>query len=203
MGKLVGRFRSAMLRRNKRLKHPIPNYERHVDRLIRSMYPTQTNAYIMMRVNKKYDFPVDAELYPVVNKLRRLGFWMEGWDYGYINDPHSFIFCNLVLTDPKRNTCKKLAGSLAKLFNQVTTKVVLAEPQQLDPDVLYLKVNRQGCIHRQGVALVFYYRLVDQLNACLHVGKSDKQVLPGGPTIDGLWEELQVPRLKTQTIYAS
>jgi len=93
----------------------------------------QYNPYIMMRVRNKYDLPVDAELYPMVNKLRKLGFWMEGWNYGCESSHESFINCTINPCDPQRNTLKKLAGRLAKIFTCVSVRTVLKEPKHMDP----------------------------------------------------------------------
>jgi hypothetical protein len=41
----------------------IKNAERHIRRLLKSVYPTQGNDYIMLRYPKGYDAPVDAPLY--------------------------------------------------------------------------------------------------------------------------------------------
>ena len=84
----LGLFRKKLKQAYRRRK--IVNADKHIDRLLKSVYPGQDSDYIMLRY-KKHDFPCDAELYPLANKLAKLGFCPMGWIM-YKSDKHdSFV----------------------------------------------------------------------------------------------------------------
>ena len=71
----LGLFRKKLNQAYRRRK--IVNADKHIDRLLKSVYPGQYHDYIMLRYNKR-DFPCDAELYPLASKLGKLGFCPMG-----------------------------------------------------------------------------------------------------------------------------
>ncbi len=56
-------------------KRKISNVDKHIERLLKSVYPTQAHDYVMLKI-KNRDFPCDAPLFPSVKikKLVQLGF---------------------------------------------------------------------------------------------------------------------------------
>jgi hypothetical protein len=94
------------------VKKNIPNAEKHIKRLLNSVYPEQANDYIMIRINN-YDFPVDAPLYPIVKYMnKKHGFFVAGWDAGMLTKDSCFITTMIDKRNKERNTQKRLLKSL-------------------------------------------------------------------------------------------
>jgi hypothetical protein len=149
----------------------IPNASMHAKRLIRSVYPTQWNDYIMLR---KYFIkrggpkvrrwvPADATIYPLIYNLNQHGFNPSGWDAGSVKfKEHGFIYLHPG-GSRKTRTYQMLKACADKMFKNV-------------PQVSVKTFN-------DGVTLNFKPQDVSAILGTLGLRPSTKQILPGADTI--------------------
>lgn len=183
-------------------KRKIGNADKHIDRLLKSVYPTQHQDYVMVTINKR-DFPCDAPLYPIVNKLLKLGFCCNGWDAALMIKDTCFI--SVMAPQPKRansatritarNARKQVYDQLSKHFPGID--IVIHDPNwpkrpivkhPVLPNTLQLDQ-----FHHLDIHLVFKPSMIDTLARSLKVkpiGATKQLVLPGTGAA-GISDELE------------
>lgn len=171
MTKSQSTYRSKLENVYKRRK--ISHAKRHIDRLFKSVYPVQSNDYVMVKYPKGHTAPVDAPLYPVVRKLLKLGFRPAGWDFGQYRTNGGFIMVGVNPHNKQQNTQRRLAKSLSALFhnNCVIHKAKPTKPSDHLIELVYFN-NHAICIDFSKAAL---QNMMTYLNA----KPSRAQVLPG------------------------
>lgn len=155
-------------------RRKIMNPNRHINKLFKSVYPTQYNDYIMFKYPKGHMAPVDAPLYPIVRKLVELGYHAAGWDYNTYRQHGGFIMVTINPRNKKQNTQKRLARSLADLFGG-DCLIHKKKPKQYTETHIELEY-----VNNDGVAIKFSKKTLPEMMGELGVKPSKAQVLPGG-----------------------
>ena len=174
-------------------RRKIKNPNRHIDRLFKSVYPTQDNDYIMLRYPKGHDAPVDVPLYPFVCRLLKLGYHVAGWDYGSYRDNGGFIMVSTNLKNKTQNTQKRLAKSLYDLFSGdcVVHKKKPKKYSDVHTELEYL--------NNDAIAINFSEKALKDNMQDLKLKPSKAQALPGASSAhvsekirQKVWDELMV-----------
>lgn len=158
-------------------KRQIKHANKHITRLLKSVYPGQMNDYVMLRlchVAGPQDVPIDAKLAGIAKKLSDLGFKSFGVDVGNMHDDNTEGFI-LLASKPTTKARNDLIAELRKRFATCKTKVVRNKrPIENLPGVLYLVTTGPD-----SVALRFQMTFVGALEDALRVSSKDLQALPG------------------------
>ena len=171
MTKSQSTYRSKLENVYKRRK--ISHAKRHIGRLFKSVYPTQSNDYVMIKYPRGHIAPVDAPLYPVVRKLLKLGFRPAGWDFGEYRTNGGFIMVGVNPHNKQQNTQRRLAKSLSALFhdNCIIHKTKPTKPSDRSIELVYF--------NNTAIKIDFSKAALQNLMAYLNAKPSRAQVLPG------------------------
>lgn len=171
MTKAQSTYRSKLENVYKRRK--ISHAKRHIDRLFKSVYPVQSNDYVMVKYPKGHIVPVDAPLYPVVRKLLKLGFRPAGWDFGEYRTNGGFIRVGVNPHNKQQNTQRRLAKSLSALFhnNCVIHKAKPTKPSDRFIELVYF--------NNDAISIDFSEAALQNIMTYLNAKPSRAQVLPG------------------------
>ena len=176
----LGLFRKKLKQAYRRRK--IANADKHIDRLLKSVYPGQYHDYIMLRY-KKRDFPCDAELYGLASKLAKLGFCPMGWNMNTSDKFESFVcigFPGPSNYNSSTKARKKVYAKLTKLFKGCNIVVddthypVGQSTPKVKPNTLVLSRADLNSIY-----LEFKPSMLGQLEKALKVRPTKLSVLPG------------------------
>ena len=183
-------------------RRKIRNPNRHIDRLFKSVYPCQYNDYVMLRYPKGNDAPVDAPLYPTVRKLLKSGYRVAGWDCDLYRKNGGFMMVGVDTANKKLNTQRKLAYSLAELFDN-DCLLHKKEPKKFNEDLIELCY-----FSSDSVSINFSKRVLKDVKMYLNVQPSKKQVLPGFKSAkipeklsSKLWKELVKEDIEVEDMF--
>jgi hypothetical protein len=140
---------------------PYPN--KHITRLLKSIYPTQWTDYIMLKVSEKWYAPVDYQIYPIVRILRDHGLQPSSWDQGSTE----FKEDGFILLQNK-STMSKFLKSIKRLFQSIITEHGF---------------NIERYEYGDGVYVTFKHELIPRILKTLHTCPSTKNVLPGANSV--------------------
>ena len=174
----LGLFRKKLNQAYRRRK--IVNADKHIDRLLKSVYPGQYHDYIMLRY-KKRDFPCDAELYGLASKLGKLGFCPMGWNMNTSDKFESFVCIGFPCAyNTSTKARKKVYAKLTKLFKGLNIVVddtnyqVGQSRPKVKPNTLVL-----ARADFNQIKLSFKPSMLGQLEKALKVRPTKLSVLPG------------------------
>jgi hypothetical protein len=182
MTKLSGQAITLFRNKLKRVyrKRKISNADKHIERLLKSVYPTQAHDYVMLKILNR-DFPCDAPLFPIVKKLVQLGFCCQGWN-AYSSDKQGDCFIGVAVKPTRRitdrNARKQLYAKLRKHFPGI--RIVIRDDivkQKVLPDSLRFEKAGPWEIY-----LSFKPSMIDKIASTLKVkpiGATKQVVLPG------------------------
>ena len=167
-------------------KRQIPNAQKHINRLLKSVYPTQVNDYVMFNVKrpgntrKSYDAPVDHPLFALIRYLEKHGYATSGWDHEEDGDCFVMIDVDKNFNNPKSlNTQIKLSTNLQTLFGKKTIIFkTFKRGRKVDPDNVNLEY-----FNDDAVSIRFHAKTLPKIMKKLKIRKSKCQVLPGCESI--------------------
>jgi hypothetical protein len=154
-------------------RRKISHAKRHIDRLFKSVYPVQSNDYVMIKYARGQIAPVDAPLYPVVRKLLKLGFRPAGWDFGEYRTNGGFIMVGVNPHNKQQNTQRRLAKSLSTLFHN-NCVIHKTKPTELSDRSIELEY-----FNTDSIAINFSKAALQNIMTYLNTKLSRAQVLPG------------------------
>lgn len=156
---IIKTYSNLLLPVYKSYRIPYPN--KHITRLLKSIYPTQWKDYIMLKVSEKWYAPVDYQIYPIVRILRDHGLQPSGWDQGSIEfKEDGFIFLQ------NKSTMSKFLKSINRLFQSIITEPGFNIEREYD-----------------GAYVIFKPELIPCMLKTLDTRPSTKTVLPGANSV--------------------
>lgn len=176
-------------------RYGIPDPNKHIEDLFNSVYSAQENDYVMLR-HRGYSFPVDKELYPLIQHLMRKGINLGRWNY---KDSTGMCFFTVMNDnyDTRFRSNDSIESDLCGMFgsNNVYVDYGGSEKRHFQSDKVYICRNHDEW---DFITVVFSHHMVEFLNEKCKTYPLYGTILPGSKSIlkmTGIkWDKLNIIR---------